>query len=672
MNFLHPQYWWLMPLVLMPIVIHLIHRRRHRELPWAATMFLQQPGENRRGRARLKRWLILAARVIVVAAILFSLLRPMLGGRLGSLAGQFGNQRTVILLLDRSASMQRTTASGGSLQSLLLQQVEDTLQIIDPARRVVIGSGLAEPIELSVDATLLRSPLNDPSDVAASLPDLVARALQYIDAHELSQAELWICSDSSKRTWQLDSPAWLAIKETVQASNAEIKVEQFVVEDAALASGVNRSIEVSSLRQVNVPSGDDPLASQTQLALSLRVLQHQPEEQSVEVQVNVGEVTHLVEVPVQGLVNEQTNVRVPIGEDEQQRFGWVALPPDSNPADNRWYFVSRPSDSITLGLVRQAKSDALWGAADVLGTVAFEGEQLDDEALVNLGVLLWQGELPAAADQQRIEAFLHRGGQVVFFPPAKLPRGTNTNEFQTMSWTAWQRDQERQGQWGPLEFAYQSSCAFSGDFVAEAIDEATGDALIGSRQVGQGKVWFCGADVTDRNSLWVNQGAALFYLLHQVTNVATELPDQKVQQTAGRVSRQDPSSVKQLCGEAQFASRSFGDHAGVYQVTIGFAESGESAELVAINRPPADAQKKNYTESDFTKAFPDWDWNRNTIRSSVERGSGLLQEVWSAIWMLVIVGLFVEACLSLQGGFAKPKAMTLGTRTTSADQGGRG
>ena len=676
MNFLHPQYWWLMPLVLLPIVIHLIHRRRHRELPWAATMFLQQPGENRRGRARLKRWLILAARVVVVAAIVLSLLRPMLGGRLGNLAGQFGNQRTVILLLDRSASMQRKTASGVSLQTLLLQQVDETLQIVQPARRVVIGSGLAEPLEMSVDATLLRSPLNDPSDSAATLPDLVSRALQYISTNELSQAELWICSDNSHAAWQLDSPAWQAIRESVQASTADLKVEQFVVDDSALDPGMNRSIEVQSLRQVSQPAADEQATSKTQLVMSLRVIQDQPPDQSqsesVEVQVNVGEVTHLVQVPIQGVVNQQTNVRVPLGDDDQQRFGWVALPPDSNPADNRWYFVSTPADAIRLGLVMQASSDALWGAADVLGTVAFESDELDDEALADLGVLLWQGDLPGGDDQRQIDAFLQRGGQVVFFPPATLQTATQTNEFQSVRWNAWQRDQERSGQWGPLEFAYRSNCSIAGELVAEAVDEPTGEALIGSRQVGRGKAWFCGADVTDRNSQWVNQGAALFYLLHQVTRAATEMPNQTRQQTAGKVrglsGDMDASFVTQLCGDSQFASRAFGDHAGVYQVEL---ESADSTEWVAVNRPAADALAKEYGDSEFTKAFPDWDWNRNTIQSSVGPGSGLLQEVWSAIWMLVIVGLIVEACLSLQGGMAKPKAMTLSSRTTPVDQGGR-
>ena len=42
MTFLQPYLLWGLPLVLVPVIIHLINRLRHKPQPWAAMMFLLQ------------------------------------------------------------------------------------------------------------------------------------------------------------------------------------------------------------------------------------------------------------------------------------------------------------------------------------------------------------------------------------------------------------------------------------------------------------------------------------------------------------------------------------------------------------------------------------------------------------------------------------------------------
>src|SRR3954463_10702552 len=110
MTFLVPSLLIALPLALLPVIIHLIHLYRRRQVKWAAMMFLLAAQRMNKGLSRLRQILILALRVLAVAAIIFVITRPLAGGWLG-LTG--GAPDTVLVLLDRSASMDQTNPATG-------------------------------------------------------------------------------------------------------------------------------------------------------------------------------------------------------------------------------------------------------------------------------------------------------------------------------------------------------------------------------------------------------------------------------------------------------------------------------------------------------------------------------------------------------------------------------
>lgn len=81
--------------VAIPIVIHLLLRRRRKPVPWAAMRFLLEAYRRQRRRLTLEQLLLLAARCLLVALLGAALARPMLGT--GALDV---GPRTVVLLLD--------------------------------------------------------------------------------------------------------------------------------------------------------------------------------------------------------------------------------------------------------------------------------------------------------------------------------------------------------------------------------------------------------------------------------------------------------------------------------------------------------------------------------------------------------------------------------------------
>src|SRR6476660_2702560 len=113
MSFLQPWLLAALPLVALPIIIHLINQRRYQTIRWAAMMFLLAANRMSRGYSRLRQWLILLFRTLAVAGMIFAISRPLASGWLGLAAG--GRADTTIILLDRSPSMQqRSEGAGGS------------------------------------------------------------------------------------------------------------------------------------------------------------------------------------------------------------------------------------------------------------------------------------------------------------------------------------------------------------------------------------------------------------------------------------------------------------------------------------------------------------------------------------------------------------------------------
>jgi hypothetical protein len=70
MTFLAPALLFALPLAALPVIIHLIHLYRRRQVKWAAMMFLLAAQRMNKGLSRLRQILILALRVLAVAAII--------------------------------------------------------------------------------------------------------------------------------------------------------------------------------------------------------------------------------------------------------------------------------------------------------------------------------------------------------------------------------------------------------------------------------------------------------------------------------------------------------------------------------------------------------------------------------------------------------------------------
>ena len=156
MSFLQPAILIALPLIALPIVIHLINQRRFQTVQWGAMQFLLAANRMSRGYARIRQWLILAARTLAVAALVFAISRPLSSGWLGVAGG--GQVDTTIILLDRSPSMTQAGPGGVSKLEAGLAKLVDSLETLGGNRYLLIDSVNQEPFEFEKPRDLLQMP----------------------------------------------------------------------------------------------------------------------------------------------------------------------------------------------------------------------------------------------------------------------------------------------------------------------------------------------------------------------------------------------------------------------------------------------------------------------------------------------------------------------------------
>lgn len=111
MTFLYPGVLWAALAVLIPILIHLFNFRRPKRVLFSNVAFVRQVNKAVVRKLKLKQWLLLAARILAILALVFTFANPVLPGE--SSAGAIKGRKSVLIVLDNSLSM--SAADGGGV-----------------------------------------------------------------------------------------------------------------------------------------------------------------------------------------------------------------------------------------------------------------------------------------------------------------------------------------------------------------------------------------------------------------------------------------------------------------------------------------------------------------------------------------------------------------------------
>ena len=103
MAFLNPIMLFGLTAVSVPIIIHLLNRRRFQKVVWAAMRFLKLSVEQNQRRMQIEDLILLALRCLLLALLALALARPALMSNSKDVFGQ--SKVTGVILLDNSYSM---------------------------------------------------------------------------------------------------------------------------------------------------------------------------------------------------------------------------------------------------------------------------------------------------------------------------------------------------------------------------------------------------------------------------------------------------------------------------------------------------------------------------------------------------------------------------------------
>lgn len=147
----------------VPIVIHLLLRRRRRPVEWAAMSLLMQAVRRHRRRARIERVLLLALRALLLAALGVALARPSTGDRTTILGS-----RIVHIVVDDGIASGARSGSGVVLDDSVGAAIE-MVESLSPSDRVslVLAGRPVQP--------LIEEPTGDHRSVVRALEGLRPR-----------------------------------------------------------------------------------------------------------------------------------------------------------------------------------------------------------------------------------------------------------------------------------------------------------------------------------------------------------------------------------------------------------------------------------------------------------------------------------------------------------------
>ena len=423
MSFLQPLLLWGLLAAAIPVIIHLLNRRRHKTVMWAAMQFLLKATRESRGKKKLRHILILTCRTLGIAALATAAARPLLSGVMGWGGGK---PDLVVLILDRSASME-ATPKGGTVprRELALQRVRDALADLEGTRLVLIDSASAEPQDVPSPDVLDKISSSAATDTASDLSSLTARAAEYL-TETPGRAEVWIASDLQASNWQAQNDRWTSARAALAALPQPPKLR---ILSLGGESSPNQAIRLLASRR----SGSD-------LILDIEITRGEDSATAVNLPLTatLNGVRSTSNVTLAGQ-NLRFRKILPIPPREDSGYGWLSIPGDGNLRDNAAFFAYGPARPVKSLLVAPPGE-----AADYLAIAAAPGglggqtiERLDPAQLSRLdteGVasIFWAAPLPTGTVAESLNRFLTDGGEVVFFAPT----GESTAKFLEIQWSA--------------------------------------------------------------------------------------------------------------------------------------------------------------------------------------------------------------------------------------------
>ena len=424
-----PLMMWGMALGGAPILIHLLHRRRYLEVPWAAMRFLIAATKKQSRRLRLEQILLLIVRTLIMLLIALALARPSV-----ETFGEYfrtEGPRHRIIVIDTTFSMGYTTQDRSRFDRAreLGRQIASGARQGDALHLVRIGESLPRVI--------VKQPSYQSAAVLEEIEQLplldervdVSTVLEEIDglltlAPEISRKEIYFVTDLQTATW--------APRDSAEASRAKAGLKK-LSERAKLVFVDAGQPGTSNTAITNLRAGEGFVLAGRPVQLTTTIRNYG----------SLGATGQLVELYLDDRLSDTRLVDLPAGTDVSVDFTptfasgehriEVRLKPDGLRVDDSRRLVIPVRDELQVLLVNGKASGELMGnATDFLRlalapelpnrtpvspirpTVIREGELIGTDLTRFDCVFVCNVAMLTDREAEVLRTYLEAGGGVVF------------------------------------------------------------------------------------------------------------------------------------------------------------------------------------------------------------------------------------------------------------------
>jgi hypothetical protein len=386
--------------IVIPLLVHLVHKERKDALAFPSLMFLRRTSYPFSARQRIRDWLLFVLRsaLVVLAALAFT--RPVIARRQAALAAGAGGQE-IVVLLDRSFSMRYSNRWQRARTEV--QRVLDGVGGADRATLIPFDRRASAVNEATSDRVMLRAALDslNPSDEGTRLAPAVALAQRILSSSELPRRTLVVVSDFQRSSWDLTDEVQLPPGTEVRPIDVSGEVRDRAVRSVEVrrTPGGDASRVLVSARVVNVGR------AQRGIGVRLEVGEREVDRKSLDLPEDGGATITFANVAVPG---RPVAARIVIDGDElagNDVFHFLLTRAPSIPVllvehrdalPERGVFVSR-----ALEIGDQPAFDVLARRSDRVAPADLAGRRL---------VILSDAGIPMGLGAQRLEQFVRGGG----------------------------------------------------------------------------------------------------------------------------------------------------------------------------------------------------------------------------------------------------------------------
>ncbi len=413
----------------IPLIIHLLNRRKFKQIKFSSIEFLKQLEKKQMRNLRIRQLLLLLIRTLIVTCLVLAFARPTLQEQGGAILSDRSNIEAVILI-DNSMSLNEAQLSGTVLDRLRAKFGE-LQKVFQPGDRITVIQA-TQPMENLVPTTQFSEDVWEtalkklqPNFLKSNISDAFEAAIPMLTTSPYAGKELYVLSD-----YQISGFDLKQIQKTITSTNSEPFQKIFHI---PLFHDLNDNLSVDSIAIIN------RLIEKNQpIEISAFITNHHPDKY----------LNTMVSVILNDVRVEQQQINLAPKSRQHVVFkltlttdgfveGYVEIDPDNLIEDNRQYFnFYVPPKLSVLHLKSQQLRNSfvpfILQPAIEKGIFTLKQQSENNwssENFTNYNVIILEGiDQISPALNRRIKNFVENGGGVLLIPGKNI----NTTSYQSL------------------------------------------------------------------------------------------------------------------------------------------------------------------------------------------------------------------------------------------------